>query len=131
MPVRYEKLTNEPILIVTYTEPMLPAEDLTEVSQYTASLLDKMGGPLFRIDDLSQVSATFNRLVEGLSAAIKREPGSALDPRVRPALVGSGPLARLIANGVKQPRYGGVDAPRFNTMEEALAHARAEVFRTI
>ncbi len=128
MTVTTRRIPNEQIIVVTISNPFT-AGDPTTGNRETARLLDENKGPVYRIEDLSSLDLPFSVLVQGMAEATHRSSeGSLNDPRApRLIMVGSKPNHQMIVDSLKQAQYGGLNVPLFATVEEALAHARAEL----
>ena len=125
MPASFKKLDNEPIVILTYYDPISPA-DLASVFAQTAKVAD-MIEPLYVINDLSAMRLTFGGVVMGTSEAARGGPGSAGDTRTRHVLVGGHELVKFSGEAMKQEQYGALNIPVFATIEEALAEIHADI----
>ncbi|NDJ36072.1 MAG: hypothetical protein GYB64_15565, partial [Chloroflexi bacterium] len=124
MSLTFEKLSGENIVVVTYTSPWDPRQDIAEAGRQTANVLAQVEGRLYRIDDLRLSGMTFSTFVQGIDEATNGTPGSMVDERVQGILVGTDELVRMASESMTQDQYGATDTPFFTTLEEALAHAR-------
>jgi hypothetical protein len=127
MPAIVVKLPDEPIIVLTATDPFAPQEDLLPAYEEVAEMIEDMPGSIYCLYDLSSVYLGFGDLIVVLGTAIRGAPGSASDPRVRGVIVGHDELAQLAADASRQEQYGNLDLPLFALMEEAVAYARAEL----
>lgn len=128
MPVHVELLDNEPILICRY-EGKLTTEDLRHIERESLALTESMDGPIPRISDTREASLSFGDLVVLLfdAARARNIPGSTGDPKFADiAVVKEGSIAALGARSMGQDQYGNLRIPVYETMEEALAHARGD-----
>ena len=127
MPAIVVKLPDEPIIVLTVTDPFAPQGDLPPAYEEVAEMIEDMPGPIYCLYDLSSVYLGFGDLIVVLGTAIRGTPGSASDPRVRGVIVGYDELAQLASEASRQEQYGHLDFPLFAVIEEAVAYARAEL----
>jgi hypothetical protein len=122
MPYRIERLSGEPIVVVTW-QGSFSERDFVAVCGDVVNLVGPER-PIVRIDDVRDLKADFGDIVSGMGVARKKLPGSPSDPTFKALLVGSGMLWNLVSKGAKQLQYGGIDVPLFTSMEEAIENAR-------
>lgn len=127
MAVTVEKLSGEPIIITTYTDPFDAAVDLPASFAQVAELSKDLPAPVYSVNHIQLSETGFSDITLAMQQAISNMPGSAVDPRIRTLLVGASDLLRLAAESGSQEQYGGVDIRWFPTLDEALAVARAEL----
>lgn len=128
MVVHITRLPDEPIIVIRATPPTDAYNDVRRKLDDLEALVQTMPGPvIFRINDYSALpEPTLNGIIFVLAEETRTpRPGSAADPRIRNVVVGSHPLIRLAIEGLKQPQYGSVDVPLFDTYDAALAYVRA------
>jgi hypothetical protein len=127
MPYKVERLSGEPVIIVTwqgpFSEKSIVEKDFIAACDDVVSLMGSER-PVVRIDDVRGVKVDFGDLVVGMGVARKKLPGSPSDPSIKALIVGSGFLWDLASKGAKQLQYGAIDIPLFTSMEDALATAR-------
>jgi len=126
MTTKIERLPNEPIVVVTWIEPV----DLHKETPDKFAQIDALIGSnenAYVIDDLSQAKLDFSTLVSGMAAQREKAPGSPSDPRISTALVGSGFFMELISKGAKQFQYGSLDIPLFSSLDDALVYVREKI----
>jgi hypothetical protein len=121
------KLPDEPIVIVTVRLPIHEfLDDLALLNQQVADILATTQGPVYRISDTNLLSeGGFSDLMLALGEQRAHPLGSVMDPRVKPILVGTGPMLPIVVRKVAQ--HTGVTMPLFATLDEALAYARAQI----
>jgi hypothetical protein len=127
MKFNVERLSNEPILIVTIYKDYVVGRDSAEIVQTVDSKIGKEESGLYSIYDLRDMKMTFGELVLALSNQSQRAPGAMADPRTQAVIVGSSELVRFGAEAFKQEQYGNLKFPLFETLDEALVYARTEV----
>jgi hypothetical protein len=125
-----QKFPNEPIVLVVFNNDFDPLQDYPLLWEALGRELEGMPGPIYRITNMLDINLTLSALMIGMAQETRGgSPGSASDPRMRGSMVAAGILAELIAKSFQQEQYGGRAAPvpLFSTVDEALAHARAEL----
>jgi len=126
MLVNVHRLTDEPIIVVTYKAPFQPQLDIATAQRQIAAILDLNEGVFFRIDDLSAANMGWNEFVSGINIATQDVPGSMTDARIRGILVGTYEMVTMASQSMKQEQYGATNTPMFDTLEEAISFARRE-----
>ena len=129
MPASVTRVPNEPIVIVTITPPPDPAHEVSKVAHTIATMFREETGPIYRVNDFTAVNLSFGELVVGLGLEAKGDPGTFTDPRIKTIFVGTSDMVELGAKSARQEHYGGLDILLFATLEDALAHIRAELRR--
>ena len=126
MPVKFERMANEPILIATLYSPVTQ-DDVHQVYRVSAQMADELGGRVYRISDVGVTDMSFGDLVEVMADAAEGQPGSPADNRIGVALVGNSDSFRIYSEGFTQEHYGRRNVPLFATFDAALAHVREEM----
>ena len=121
MSVTVEKLSNEPILIVT-VDGHLDADMVKDLYQEIGMLTEDMQPPIYRITDVRKMTITFMDLMGVIKEGTKDTPGTTTDARISHMFVGKDKFAK-IARDVFQ-RINPDNHPMLNTLEEALAYIR-------
>ncbi|NDJ55369.1 MAG: hypothetical protein GYB68_20040 [Chloroflexi bacterium] len=115
------------------TPPIDVIEDPAEVRRQVDDLIDshQLSLPITVISDLSVAKVDFSDLVIGMASALRNGPsgGSVWNAELTNILVGSGPLVRLLANSMGQQQYGGVKVEHFESLDQALEHAKRTLER--
>lgn len=127
MPAIVVNLPDEPIIVLTATDPFVPQKELPPAYEEITEIMDSVPGTIYCLYDIGSVYLSFSDLVTMLDTTIRGMPGSASDPRVKFVIVGTDEWARLASEASYQEQYGHLDAPLFASMEEAVAYARAEI----
>lgn len=121
-----ERLEGESIIIFTlldgYNFELDTPAAHEEIAKYTAEINKK---PIYRITDFSKVTMSFTDLVLGLTSGTKEEPGSLADSRLRNLFVGDDDMVEFAAESLIQTQYGKIPTLVFDSMDEAVAYARA------
>jgi hypothetical protein len=128
MPFAITKLPGEPILIVRIEFPLDQyLSSVASINDQLVQLTRASSSALYILIDLRGRSPAFSDLLIGMQLLDESE--SWIEQRsARPVLVGSDPMLGI---AVKRARHQfGLDTARFNTLEEALAYARAEIAGT-
>lgn len=131
MPYRVELLPNEPIVIVTLSEPFDWEKDIQATTARVAELTRHMAGPIYRISDMKQVSLDFSEVVTALASATRVVEGGLNDPRFRVVFISHEALLDLAEFGARsasQKQYGVTEPVQvFTNLDEALLHIRSEL----
>ena len=122
-----EKLPGEPIIIVT-THPDFDAEaEYPLVRKEVAELLSRQPAPVFYIMDYTHLSAGLDEIMIVASGRTRQPDANLRHPNVWQAIVVTNQdILRMAARGVSGEVFGGFDVPTFDTLDEALAYARAQ-----
>lgn len=130
MPAFAEKLPNEPIIILAVSDPSDKlADEMKAAYVDIARWAVEIDGPYIRITDATGLNITFGEFVKVLSAASTSGPGSASDPNATTLLVATDDLVKFAAEALAQEQYGNLNIGLFESRDDALAHARAEIAR--
>ncbi len=121
-----ELLPNEPIIITT-ASGKLSAQDFADMFARSRKLLQGMAGPIYRISDFREATSSFMDLLRMAQIASKGDEGTTSDPRIKAVLVGTNQWVNLARTIVAQPQYAAMNFPTFETFEEALQYARAQL----
>jgi hypothetical protein len=126
MPVRVEKLPDEPVLVITY-EGHLDVETVKSAFTQSAALAAKIDGAVYRISDVRKGEGDFIDLMQIMAQVRAGIPGSSADPKIKGIFVGTHYMARLYADLMRQEQFGGIQIPFFKTVEEALDYIHVEM----
>ncbi len=96
------RLENEPIIVVTYTDPFIPVEDIPGAHYETSELLRYMPGTIYRVIDARIPKGSLDSLVETLYLSSRGKAGGTADPRIRSILVGTSEIVQRFAEAMKQ-----------------------------
>lgn len=125
MPITYEKLPDEPIAILTYTNPF---EHEAMGPHFAQAAQDaEETAPLYVINDLSQLTVDFGAMMIGMRQASLGGPGTAADPRTRHVLVSTEDIMQAAAEAMKQDQYGGLEVPIFASLDDAFDYVRGKL----
>ena len=125
MPFAITHLPGEPIVIVRVEFPLDQyLSSVASINDQLAQLARASSRDLYILLDLRDQSPGFSDILLGMQ--LLDESDSWIDQRsAHPVLVGSDPMLGI---AVKRARLQfGLDIVRFNTLEEALVYARADV----
>ena len=123
-----EKYPDEPIILSTYHESFDPSRDIHQVFKLVSQLADGINGPVYRIIDNRRLHLTFDKMTILMGEESQRKPGSISDPRLSTVIVTTSDLAQFGAKSMReQEQYGKHPLTLFTSLEEALAHVRAEI----
>lgn len=129
MTVTVEKLTEEPIIVATFANPMNYYVDVPEMFSKILELRETITGSpkYYIIIDMSAIKANFNEIVFSLGEARK---ASARRIPTMPAslhLVGAGDIFKMVADALGQGQYGGYKAPLYTSVDRALQVVHEEL----
>ncbi|MBN1427042.1 MAG: hypothetical protein JXB07_01575 [Anaerolineae bacterium] len=127
MPAKIERLHNEPIITVVWTDPANVKQDMPESWKEVDRLIGQDESGVYCITDLRGLNMDIPSTIAGMALQRERRPGSSADPRIRSILVGSGIFLEIVTKGVRQVRGANANLPLFSTMEDALAYAREQI----
>jgi hypothetical protein len=123
-----ERLTNEPIVVLTVRDPLGPPEMQREAQMKVAEAGADITGAIYRITDLTELTISFGDIVRSLGeeAKSKRE-GSMSDSHVRSIIVAKDEIIKMAAASLSQEQYGALNIKLFTTRDEAVAYAREQI----
>lgn len=127
MPITVMRITDEPIIVVTYTD-VLDVTLVETVITETAHLMTTVQNDIYRIHDMRAVLHDFRRAGPFVRALRRDVVGSMTDSRMRPIYVGNHPIVRYIVSKLKDVR---LNIPIFDTLDDALDHARQQYRRPV
>lgn len=123
-------MPGEPIVIATLHENYDLATDSGPSSQAGIDLLNTLTDPVFWILDMRYLKFDLAALVQG-AAVLARNPSSIYrHPMIREVIMVSenAPAAvKLAAEGLNSEIYGYVKACVMDSVDEAIAYARAQI----
>ena len=124
MLIDVQKLADGNIIVVKYTAPFDPQQDIPAAQEQIAEILKHTDGIVYRIDDLSEAEMDWDSFVQGIFAATRDVPGSMVDPRIRGVLVGEYELVQLASERMKHENYGATNTPMYHNIGEAREEQR-------
>lgn len=123
MPVRVERLPDEPILIATFTG-LLTVPDFIELYHLSSALIGTEAGKFHRITDTREATSTFPEILKAIQAAAQELPSSSMDGQIEVTFVGTSTWVSF-ARDVFLSR--GINMSAFAEMEMALESVRIRV----
>lgn len=121
--IKVERLGNESIIVAVWRMPVDPIKEAPGMFAQIDALI-KPSEKIVLISDMRDIKMDFHTLVNGMTANRADVPGSPSDPRIHSILVGSGMFWDIAAKGARKLHY---DIPLYESMDEALAHAREKI----
>jgi hypothetical protein len=124
MGIHVERLGQEPIVVLTYTEP---TDRLHEEMEAAADeVADLMAGvdAYYRISDFSHTDMNFSTMMLKLAHETEGRRGSVTDPNAVPIFVGEHDLIAFAIEALMQEQYGYTDVAECATVDEAIGYAR-------
>jgi hypothetical protein len=97
MPVKVEKMADEPILVATL-EGHVTVQEMREMFIQSAALVEGMEAPIYRITDTRAANANFMDMLGTVREASAGTPGSSTDPRFKPIFLGTNEMVRMAGN---------------------------------
>lgn len=128
MPIKIEKMPDEPILQITAKNPIDPQIDLYNAIAQFEPALESAAAPIYFLGDARGLSLSFSELVGVLGTishygkAVFKHPNFA-----GLALVAENKILRMGVNALGQSQYGAVRVKTFATVDDALVYVRAEI----
>lgn len=120
------KLPDEPIVIVSFAEfdpDPLRSESL---DLQIAAFLDTVSTPVFLVLDMTGHSQSLDDMVLGFAEAIRGDNPVLKHPNLREIVqVASDMVFERVAEGMDNELFGNIKVRSFDTLEDALAYARA------
>ncbi|MEO8394349.1 MAG: hypothetical protein ABI700_15260 [Chloroflexota bacterium] len=123
MPVRVERLPNEPILIATLSG-LVTEQDFFELYHLSSALIGMDGGAFYRISDLRAATSTFGDILKAIQKAAQEMPASLMDPQIQVTFVGENTWINLARDFFLKR---GINLPVFLDMENALESVRIRI----
>jgi len=127
MPVTVKQLPQQPVIVLTVSEPFDAVEETPTAAVRFQELAAAIQGPVYRIIDVDQWDIPFGDLVAVLS--LDANGGVKADPRIRTVVVGASELLALGMQAMKQQPSGTAQTLIFPAMGEALTAVKAEIAR--
>jgi hypothetical protein len=125
MTVKVEKLSDSPVIVLTY-ESHMNVETVKSAFTQSAAIASTINGTVYRISDVRKGEGNFADVVNVIKAIRGSSIGSSADPKIKGVFVGGHQLARMYADFLKQEQFGNTAIPFFQTMEEALEYIELE-----
>jgi hypothetical protein len=128
MPFTIEKLADEPIVLVTLSNPFDVKEDVPLFAHQLQAVFDSEAGPLWDVTDVRDLSIAFGDMVSGMAMITRGELGVLRHAKVcRFAIVASSNLILIAAKALGQQQYGAIPVTVCESLDEAFATVRAEI----
>lgn len=129
MPYSIQQHPSMPLLVTSFLDHVNAAE----FAQWGAELVQRISALALACDyvyvlmDVRQANTDFSALIRGLASVRKATSESPRAVEGIFAFLGSSPMARLAANMLRQPQYGGIEVAIFLTYEDATAALEADM----
>jgi hypothetical protein len=123
MPVRVERLPNEPILIATLSG-LVTEQDFFDLYHLSSPLIGIDGGAFHRISDLRDATSTFGDVLKAIQKAAQEMPASLMDPQIQVTFVGVNAWIVFARDFFLQR---GINLPVFPDVESALESVRIRI----
>lgn len=120
------KYPNEPIIVQTFNPDYDLQNEIALSNAASREALDTSPETGVYLIDVFNFDITFEQIVQGANIVARGERPLWHHPKLKQViLVTSDGLLRMAAEGMSASVFGGLVVPVFETLEEALAHARA------
>jgi hypothetical protein len=120
----FERLDNEPIFVITIADPYDFVNDPPVLFAQIAAETQTISGKYISIYDLRGLTVNFSDMVMGMAVQAKGGAGSIADSHNVTLVVATSDRIKFAVEAFKQPQYGNLQIPMFETMDEAIAQAR-------
>lgn len=124
MSVTVVQLPGEPIVLATISGRFSP-DDLQTVLQRTSALCSEITPHAHRVLDLRSAHTTLSDMILMIRASAHSTPGTLIDPDLHTILVGRSQFTQILVDALRQPQYGGVTIPLYQTLADALNTIRS------
>ncbi len=126
MSIHVEKLQNEPIITVTFEEPINYLAEVPEAFDAILMLRGTITGSTrhYVILDISQIKAGFSEIVLALGEEKRASMLGRHDLPLSLAVVGSGFLSEKAATAIERAQVEAYQIPLFASLDQALAAIR-------
>lgn len=128
MAVTVHRLPEEPILIAHFSGSVT-ADEVLWMYEESDRLIGPQETRVFRITNIIDAQSDFLRVLEIARTAGQERPGSVYDRRIIGVLVGTDKWAKLLAELLHLPQYGGLSFPFFRDMASAFEYIDVEMKR--
>ena len=116
-----EKMPNEPVIVMKVHEDYNPPQHMGEGAKALNRILDKSGGPVFFIQDLTRMKVDFEDIVVGAATIGRGNTAPFHHPNIRENIaVTQDPIIRMAIEGMATDVYGNVHVIIFDTLDEAM-----------
>lgn len=123
----FELLSDEPILIATIYPSFTLRGDFERYLSEAASTLDSLDQPVCYITNIHDIKMdVFQDFLVGINKSFRGAGAVIHHPNYGPSIiVSTDKLMKLAAKGLNSEIFGNLSIPVFDTLDEALDHARA------
>jgi hypothetical protein len=123
MPVRVERLANEPILIATLSGNIVVA-DFIELYHRSSHWIGQETGTFHRITDTREATSTFPEILKAIQVSAQEVPASSMDGQIQVTFVGTNTWINFARDVFAQR---GINMSAFPDMESALESVRIRI----
>ena len=121
-----EQLPGEPIIVLTLDRAYNFVTDFPKSYAQVYALLECAAEPVFYITDVTNASFDLDTIILAANKTSGEKSGTFRHPKIKGViLVTTDDALHLAAQGLTSEIYGNVPARAFDTLDEALAYARA------
>lgn len=117
-----------PVLVFEAGKDYSAAADLEKANVEILDLLDNSTKPVYHLVDMRNSDISFEDVQLGANAAGRGPNPIFRHSKVKQVMfVTQNPMLKLAVEGMQSDIYGNVTVLQFDTMDEALAHIRADM----
>lgn len=128
MAVSVEKLPDEPIVLVRFSNPFIANQDVPYLLQELSRVFDASPEQIFDITDSTGLETSFGEIVTALAEVTKGDHNPLRHPKVMGyAIVADSSLLQIGAQAIGQVKYGAISATVVKTLDEAFVVARETI----
>jgi len=125
MPTKFQKLPNEPVVVVTLPKVYNLAAELPVLMPQYMELLNSSKTTLFWIVDARESSLSVDEIVTGASLVARGEHPLYRHPNIRQVIyVTTSEIMKLAITGMQTEAFGKLQIKLFDDLDEALAYTR-------
>jgi hypothetical protein len=127
MSMKIEKLSDEPIIVVTF-DGQIDTAAMIAMFADTIALMPDDGSPVYRIVDYYAVTTPFDEVLRAAREATANHPsGSTTDPRILPVMVGGEEWLGEARRAFAGRPFGSVEIPMFSSITDAVMTIRQQI----
>jgi len=126
-PYTVQKLVDEPIVVTSFYEDYRLAIHGQQANLDIAEALNTDAELRFCIFDTLAMSISFNDILQGTALAIQQYKLLKNPNAIEVVLITDKSFMKAAMEGLRNPLFGNIRIPVFNTVEAGLAYARSQI----
>lgn len=127
MSLQLQQYDKYPILLVQFTDAVTLSQVQAMYDACETLRRNQQHAAIWRLIDLSTANLRFNDVLDIIKAQDVGQAGSFADPNMHTVFCPPHPMARLIADLISKPQYGGREIPVFAGLGEALLYVQEQL----